>query len=101
MKIIDQTPFLSEGGKISALDQVKATLKYGADWLQEINAQKTAIACFGKVLDNKLYVAAQRKPGRSGRQYSPHPDRPDGHLRAVRHAVAGHVPGERGCLGNL
>jgi len=54
MKIIDQTPFLSEGGKISALDQVKATLKYGADWLQEINAQKTAIACFGKVLDNSF-----------------------------------------------
>lgn len=54
MKIIVQTPFLSEGGKISALDQVKATLKYGAGWLQEINAQKTAIACFGKVLDNSF-----------------------------------------------
>jgi hypothetical protein len=54
MKIIDQTPFLSEGDKISALNQVKATLKYGADWLQEINAQKTVIACFGKVLDNSF-----------------------------------------------
>ena len=54
MKIVDQTPFLSEGGKISALDQVKATLKYGANWLQEINAQKTVIACFGKVLDNSF-----------------------------------------------
>jgi len=54
MKIIDQTSFLSEGGKISALDQVKATLKYGANWLQEINAQKTVIACFGKVLDNSF-----------------------------------------------
>lgn len=54
MKIIDQTPFLSEGGKISALDQVKATLKYGAGWLQEVNAQKTVIACFGKVLDNSF-----------------------------------------------
>jgi len=54
MKIIDQTSFLSEGGKISALDQVKATLKYGANWLQEINSQKTVIACFGKVLDNSF-----------------------------------------------
>lgn len=54
MKIIDQTSFLSEGGKISALNQVKATLKYGANWLQEINAQKTVIACFGKVLDNSF-----------------------------------------------
>jgi len=54
MKIIDQTPFLSEGDKISALNQVKATLKYGADWLQEINAQKTVIACFRKVLDNSF-----------------------------------------------
>ena len=54
MKIIDQTPFLSEGDKISVLDQVKATLKYGGDWLQEINAQKTVVACFGKVLDNSF-----------------------------------------------
>jgi len=54
MKIIDQTPFLSEGGEISTLDQIKAALKYGADWLQEINAQKTVIACFGKVLDNSF-----------------------------------------------
>jgi hypothetical protein len=54
MKIIDQTPFLSEGGEISKLDQIKATMKYGADWLQEINAQKTVIACFGRVLDNSF-----------------------------------------------
>jgi hypothetical protein len=54
MKIIDQTPFLSENGEISTLDQIKATLKYGTDWLQEINAQKTVIASFGKVLDNSF-----------------------------------------------
>ena len=54
MKIIDQTPFLSENGEISTLDQIKATLKYGTDWLQEINAQKTVMASFGKVLDNSF-----------------------------------------------
>ena len=54
MKIIDQTPFLSEGGEISKLNQVKATLKFGANWLQVINAQKTVIACFGRVLDNSF-----------------------------------------------
>jgi hypothetical protein len=54
MKIIDQTPFLSENGEISTLDQIKATLKYGTDWLKEINAQKTVIASFGKVLDNSF-----------------------------------------------
>jgi len=54
MKIIDHTPFLSKNGEFSALDQIKATLKYGGDWLQEINAQKTVIACFGKVLNNSF-----------------------------------------------
>jgi len=54
MKIIDQTPFLSENGEISTLDQIKATIKFGADWLQEVHAQKTVMACLGKVLDNSF-----------------------------------------------
>jgi len=54
VKIIDQTPFLSENGEISTLDQIKVTLKFGADWLQEVNAQKTVMACLGKVLDDSF-----------------------------------------------
>ncbi|MFH1908126.1 MAG: hypothetical protein ABIL11_12230 [Chloroflexota bacterium] len=52
MRIIDKTPYQPESGKISLLDQLKATLKYGADWLEEINAQKTVIAHLENALDN-------------------------------------------------
>ncbi|MDO9129397.1 MAG: hypothetical protein Q7U34_05980 [Anaerolineales bacterium] len=52
MRIIDKTPYQSESGKINLLDQLKATLKYGADWLEEINAQKTVIAHLENALDN-------------------------------------------------
>jgi hypothetical protein len=64
MKIIENTPILSEKGELSPVDQIKATLKYGSDWLPEINAQKTVIACFEKVMDNKYTLLRNiRLPG--------------------------------------
>ncbi|MDI6768502.1 MAG: hypothetical protein QMD04_02355 [Anaerolineales bacterium] len=52
MRIIDKTPYQPESGKISLLDQIKATLKYGADWLEEIESQKVVIAHLENALDN-------------------------------------------------
>ncbi|MBU2610766.1 MAG: hypothetical protein KJ606_07465, partial [Chloroflexi bacterium] len=52
MRIIDKTPYQFESGKINLFDQLKATLKYGADWLEEIKSQKTAIAHLENALDN-------------------------------------------------
>ncbi len=53
MRIIDTTPYQTESGEISLLDQIKARLKYGAGCLEEINAQKTVIAHLENVLDNR------------------------------------------------
>lgn len=52
MRIIDKTPYQFESGKINLFDQLKATLKYGADWLEEIKSQKTVIAHLENALDN-------------------------------------------------
>jgi hypothetical protein len=54
MEIIDRTPFLSESGEISVFDQLKAVLKYGDDWFEEVKAQKTVITCFTNALDNSF-----------------------------------------------
>jgi hypothetical protein len=52
MKIIDQTPFYNnETGEISFLDRGKAMMKFGANWIKEVEAQKQVIAVLGKVLD--------------------------------------------------
>jgi len=54
MKVIDQTPYFSTDGKISALDQVKATMKLGAAWVQETQAQTGVMAALERGLDKKF-----------------------------------------------
>lgn len=52
MKIIDKTPFFNnDTGEISILDRSKALMKFGADWIKEVEAQRQVIFVLGKVLD--------------------------------------------------
>ena len=54
MKIIDQTPFFKENGSLSLMDRGKAMMKFGASWIQEVEAQKPVIAVLERVLDRKF-----------------------------------------------
>jgi len=51
MKIIDQTPFYNEKGEISLIDRLKAMLKYGTNWITEVEAQKEVMLVLGNLLD--------------------------------------------------
>jgi hypothetical protein len=54
MKVIDHTPYFSADGKISALNQVKATMKLGTTWVQETQAQTGVMAALERGLDKKF-----------------------------------------------
>jgi len=51
MKIIDKTPFQAENGKISALDRLQGTLKYGFSWYPELEAQNIVINQLNRVFE--------------------------------------------------
>lgn len=53
MKVIDHTPFFNADGKISMVDQARATMKFGAAWLQETRAQVNVMAALDRNLDKK------------------------------------------------
>jgi hypothetical protein len=55
MKIIDKTPLHDENGQLSIVGRVQGTLKYGLSWAAELEAQKSVIAQFQRILD-KGYV---------------------------------------------
>ena len=50
MKIIDRTPYISQNGELSFVNQILVTLKYGYSWLPEINAQKIVMDMLGRNL---------------------------------------------------
>ncbi|MCX6034791.1 MAG: hypothetical protein NTV38_07425 [Chloroflexi bacterium] len=63
MKIIDHTPFFKkETGEISILDRGKAMMKYGANWINEVEAQKQVIPVLGKVLDRNYTLLRNITP---------------------------------------
>jgi hypothetical protein len=63
MKIIDHTPFFNkETGEISILDRAKAMMKYGANWIKEVEAQKQVIPVLGKVLDRNYTLLRNVTP---------------------------------------
>ncbi len=63
MKIIDHTPFFNhETGEISILDRGRAMMKYGANWIKEVGAQKQVIAVMGKVLDRNYTLLRNVTP---------------------------------------
>jgi hypothetical protein len=51
MKVIDRTPFKGPDGKISAMDRVRASMKYGSSWYDDVQAQDAAAAVLGRQLD--------------------------------------------------
>ena len=53
MKIIDQTPFFSAEGKIGVVDKAKATMKFGAAWIQETQAQAAILPLLDRGLEKK------------------------------------------------
>ena len=63
MKIIDQTPFYNnETGEISILNRGKAMMKYGTNWVKEVEAQKQVIGVLGKVLDRNYTLLRNVSP---------------------------------------
>jgi hypothetical protein len=63
MNIIDHTPFFNkETGEISILDRGKAVMKYGANWIKEVEAQKQVIPVLGKVLDRNYTLLRNVTP---------------------------------------
>ncbi len=53
MKTIDQTPFFSADGKISVVDKARATMKFGAAWIQETQAQAAILPLLDRGLEKK------------------------------------------------
>jgi hypothetical protein len=63
MKIIDKTPFFNnETGEISILDRAKAMLKYGGNWIKEVEAQKQVIIVLGNALDRNYTLLRNVTP---------------------------------------
>jgi len=63
MKIIDQTPFFNhETGAISLVDRGKAMMKYGAAWLNEVEAQKAILSTLENVLDRNFTLLRNITP---------------------------------------
>lgn len=63
MKIIDQTPFYNnETGEISFLDRGKAMMKFGANWIKEVEAQKEVMSVLEKVLDRSYTLLRNVTP---------------------------------------
>jgi hypothetical protein len=63
MKIIDKTPFFNnETGAISILDRAKAMLKYGGNWVKEVEAQKQIITVLGNALDRNYTLLRNVTP---------------------------------------
>lgn len=61
MKIIDQTPYRSNKGDISLLDKIKGSIKYGVDWVDELEAQQSLLDLFNKYLGNKFTLLRNLK----------------------------------------
>ncbi len=62
MKLIDQTPFYSENGEITFTDRAKAILKFGPGWFKEMEAQKTIVSIFNRVLDKNFTLLRNITP---------------------------------------
>jgi hypothetical protein len=58
---MDRTPYYNERGGISLSDRTRAVLKYGRDWLSEMEAQKSILPVLEKHLDRK-YTLLRNTP---------------------------------------
>ncbi|MBN2387651.1 MAG: hypothetical protein JXB85_11585 [Anaerolineales bacterium] len=62
MRIIDKTPYISETGEIKFADRAKATLKFGANWYPEIQAQQQVLPILKQVLDRNYVLLRNITP---------------------------------------
>jgi hypothetical protein len=62
MKVVDKTPFVSETGEISLVDRAKATMKFGAAWFPEVEAQRQVLPIFNQVLDKNFTLLRNITP---------------------------------------
>jgi hypothetical protein len=51
MKIIDKTPLQNDKGEIGLIERIQGTLKYGASWYSELEAQKVIIGQIDRALE--------------------------------------------------
>lgn len=66
MKIIDHTPFVSEKGEISPVDQVKAAMKYGLSWAAEVKSQQAVMTRLEKPLERGFTLIRNQPLGQAG-----------------------------------
>jgi hypothetical protein len=62
MRIIDQTPLYGENGELSLVDRGKAIMQFGPGWIKEMEAQKTIMSIFEKVLDKNFTLLRNVMP---------------------------------------
>ena len=51
MKVFDKTPFADQQGNINIISRIQGTLKYGLNWYNELEAQKSVVAQLDRLLD--------------------------------------------------
>ncbi|MBI2333126.1 MAG: hypothetical protein HYU84_13380 [Chloroflexi bacterium] len=51
MKVFDKTPFADRQGNINIISRIQGTLKYGLNWYNELEAQKSVVAQLDRLLD--------------------------------------------------
>lgn len=62
MKLIDQTPLYNEKGEITFMDRAKAMMQFGKSWLAEMEAQKSILPTFEKLLDKQYTLLRNVTP---------------------------------------
>ena len=65
MRIIDKTPLIEEDGKISFINRVQGTLKYGFSWYPDLQAQEKAMEILAKQLSKKFTLIRNHTLGKS------------------------------------
>ena len=65
MRIIDQTPLISEDGSINSINRIKGTLQYGFSWYPDLQAQQQAIDLFERHLGKKFTLIRNHTLGKS------------------------------------
>src|SRR5919198_3522027 len=66
MKIIDKTPLVNEKGELDFVPRVQGMLKFGFDWLNELEAQKAIITFFDRNLEKGYTLIRNMTLGASG-----------------------------------
>lgn len=66
MKIIDKTPLLDEKGELSISKRLEGMLKFGFNWPNELQAQKTIINFFDRQLERGYTLIRNMSLGQSG-----------------------------------